>query len=451
MSLNGRFYRFSCLLIVAGIMLTSVALYAQNTVSGELTGTVTDPSGAVLPSVAVTLKSQDTGQTLTTTSSSAGFFRFALLRPGNYTVSTSPSGFAPVSRTAVVSLGQVTNLVLQAVLAGQATTVEVTAGAPLLQTENGNVTANFSQEQIASLPAPGNDMTNYALTAPGVTLSTGGGYGNFSAYGLPGTSNLFTVNGSDNNDPFNGLNNSGASNNTLGTNELQEMTIVTNGYTAQYGRAAGANVNYSTKSGTNSFHGNAEWEWNGRYLNANDWFQNNGGTPRSFANSNMWLGSIGGPIKKDKLFFFFDSEGMRYVLPSSNPVFVPSQQFETATLAKIPASEHPFYTNMFSLFNNAIGISRAQPITAAQDPQLGCGAVAVGGLGSTVPCALTYQGGGSNKNTELETTFLNTRRCCRSGWLLGLSSFIRQCSTSRGDKGYASLIVATYCLSSAVR
>jgi hypothetical protein len=417
MSMSGRFRRLSCLLIVAGVMLTSSALFAQNTISGELTGTVADPSGAVLPSVTVTLKSQDTAQTQTTTTTAAGFFRFALLRPGTYAVSATPTGFAAISREAVVSLGQVTNIKLAPALAGTTEVMEVTADAALLQTENANVTANFSQQQIAALPTPGNDMTNYALTAPGMTLSTGGGYGNFTAYGLPGTSNLFTVNGSDNNDPFNGLANSGASNNSLGTNELQELTIVSNGYTAQYGRAAGANINYSTKSGTNQFHGNAEWQWNGDSLNANDWFNNNSGTPRPFANSNMWAGSIGGPIKKDKLFFFFDSEGMRYVLPGGGPHFIPTTTFANDTLAHIGAtqpSQLPFYQQFFKLYAGASGASRAVPVTSATDPSLGCGdfsgAASTGGnyagtVGGnpgtgTVPCASEFYGGGNNKNTE---------------------------------------------------
>src|SRR5271157_1234042 len=118
----------------------------------------------------------------------------------------------------------------------------------------------FDPSQLENLPAPGNDMTAYALTAPGVTVSTGGGYGNFSVFGLPGVSNLYTINGTDNMDPYLNLNNSGASNLTLGSNEIQEAAVVLNGYTGQYGRQAGAQVNYITKSGGNTFHGNAMWQ-----------------------------------------------------------------------------------------------------------------------------------------------------------------------------------------------
>src|ERR1035441_2056919 len=239
-------------LAIISLLLPGVAK-AQNIVSGEITGTVTDPSGAVVPNVKIVLTSAATAQAMTTTTTSAGLFRFPLLTPGKYNISASPAGFAAINRSVEVALGRVTNITLAANVAGTKETVVVEAAGAMMQTEDANVTANFSQEQLALLPAPGNDMTNYALTAPGVAVSTGGGYGNFSAFGLPGTSNLYTVNGSDDNDPFNGLNNSGASNNTLGTNELEQMTIVTNGYSGQYGRSAGANINYATKSGSNQF------------------------------------------------------------------------------------------------------------------------------------------------------------------------------------------------------
>ena len=125
--------------------------------------------------------------------------------------------------------------------------------------------------------------------------STGGGYGNFSAFGLPATSNLFTINGNDYNDAFLNLNNSGSSNLLLGGNELQEVAVVSNGYTGQYGRQAGAQVDYTTKSGTNAFHGDAVYDWTGRALNANDPLNKAFGGTRPFENNNQWAAGLGGP------------------------------------------------------------------------------------------------------------------------------------------------------------
>ena len=142
------------------------------------------------------------------------------------------------------------------------------------------------------------------------------------------------------NDPFLNLNNSGATNLFLGSNDVREATVVNNGYSGEYGELAGANVNYVTKSGSNSFHGNAEYFWNGRVLNANDWFNNNTtpATPRPFDNANQWAASIGGPIRKNKTFFFMDTEGLRLLIPTAQPVNVPSAAFEAATIANLSAN-----------------------------------------------------------------------------------------------------------------
>ena len=377
---------------------------AQSVVSGEIDGTVTDPAGAVVPNASVNLSSPTTGTNESTTTSSTGTFRFALVKPGSYTLTVSVTSFKTVKLTVIAALGQATSIPVKLEVGTQSQSVEVTAESPLLHTENANLATSVDAKTIDLLPSPGQDITNYAMTTPGVSLSTGAGYGNFTANGLPGTSNLYTVNGNDYNDPYLNLNNSGASNLLLGANELQEITVVTNGYTGEYGRQAGANVNYTTKSGSNQFHGNATWFWNGRYLNANDWFNNGGGDPaiasapaaRPFANSNQWAGSFGGPIKKDKLFFFYDNEGLRYVLPSGGaPTVVPTSAFESAVLTNLAATNPsvvPFYQTIFKLYDGAPGSASAVPLNGAA----GCGDFT--GLGTA--CAKTFRSAQNNLNTE---------------------------------------------------
>src|SRR5262250_2277046 len=401
--------RLLCLGIVLALALTTSVVFAQSLISGEITGVVTDSTGAVVPNATVTLKSKEMGTTQTVTTNAAGDLRFPLLRPGIYTVTVKATGFSVATEDVTVGVGQVTTASLQLRVGTASETIEVSGAAPLLQTENANLATTYTPSQIENIPSPGGDLTNFALSAPGAVLSTGAGYGNFTAYGMPGTSNLFTVNGGDMNDPYSNLNNSGSSNNMLGQNEVQEVAIVHNGYTGQYGRAAGANMNFTTKSGGNSFHGNAKWDWNGRYLNANDWFNNATGTPRTFANANQWGGSLGGPIVKNKLFWFFDSEGLRYVLPAGGvPVYIPTTQFANAVLANLQANqpnEVATYQKMFQLYAGAPGASAAVPNPGTG----GCGDLAANGTtlingiafgAGGAPCTATFRSEVNNLNIE---------------------------------------------------
>src|SRR6202050_1761137 len=296
---------------IALLLLLPTLLSAQSVITGGLTGIVTDPSGSVIAGAGVNLKNQSTSEIQSATTGSNGAYQFTLLKPGIYVVSVSQTGFKQVTETVEVLLGQTALANVKLEVGAISETVTVTEEGALLQTEDANISSNFDTNQIQNIPNPGGDITYVAQTVPGITMnnSTGGGYGNFSAFGLPGTSNLFTVNGNDYNDAFLNLNNSGSSNLLLGGNELQEVAVVTNGYTGEYGRQAGAQVNYSTKSGTNSLHGDAVYKWNGSSLNANDFFLNAGGVPKPFENNNEWAASLGGPIKKNKLFFFVNTEG----------------------------------------------------------------------------------------------------------------------------------------------
>lgn len=397
-----RSYSFPLLFVL--LVMTAVALalsnaaLGQSLTSGGVIGTITDPSGAAVPNATVTLKNQDTGATQTATTNDTGAYRFALLNPGNYQVSTSAQGFQQVQQATAVAVGQVSTVNMKLAVATASQTVEVTAQGAPIQTDNGNVSTTISPEIIANMPNPGNDLTYYVQTAPGATMNTQGGYGNSATYGISATSNLFTVDGMNENDPFLNLSNSGATNLLLGSNDVQTASVVNNGYTGEYGTLAGANVNFVTKSGTNKFHGNAEYFWNGSVLDANDWFNNNSGTPRPFVNANQWAASIGGPVVKDKTFFFLDTEGLRLLIPISTPVNIPSPQFQSATLANLASSgnsaEIPFYNQIFSLYNNAPGASRA----GNNLPAGGCdGSVTLAG---GAPCALEFQSNINNLTTE---------------------------------------------------
>lgn len=423
---------FAILSVTAALLLVFFVANAaaQSIVSGDISGTVTDPSGAVVSGATVTIKNNATGAVQTTTTNATGFYRFSLLKPATYVVTVTQTGFQTTTRTVQVSVGQVTRADAKLTVGQSSQTVEVTAQTPVIQTDNGNVQSSFNAAQIDALPNPGGDITYVAQTAPGINVnaSSGGGYGNFTANGTPGNANLFTVNGNDNMDPYLNLNNSGASNLTLGANELQDATVTTNGYTGEFGRNAGAQLNYGTKSGTNALHGNLSYLWTGAALNARDWF-NNGPNPNSA--SQQWAASVGGPIVKDKIFFFLNTEGLHLKLPTSQNVFIPSPQYQAFTVnSGLPgvgaANQIPFYQKMFGLWNGATGAATSGPVTDLANLDLGCGAPAfplssnpagppvlgydnstptgvameAAGFGTTVPCANQFRSSALSPSRE---------------------------------------------------
>ncbi len=251
--------------MLTGLVLLSTQVFGQGLTSGSISGAVSDPSGAAISGASVDILSLETGAKQSTTTNPAGEFHFALLRPGRYTVSAVTAGFEKSQRNVEVSIGGDVNASFTLTIGQTTQTVEVTEAAPLVSGEASNNTT-FSAAQVAQLPSAGGDITNIAFTAPGVIVNGTGGYGNFTMNGLPATSNLFTINGENDMDPYFNINNSGASNLTLGQNEIQEATVVANAYSGQYGQLSGAQVTYITKSGTNQFHGNTTYFSNGRYL-----------------------------------------------------------------------------------------------------------------------------------------------------------------------------------------
>jgi hypothetical protein len=392
---------FLILLILLLELSQSNLLNAQNATSGGLTGVVTDPSDAVVPGANVELSDNAKGIRQAKTTNPDGEYLFSFVAPGNYTVTVTHPGFRTISQTLDVNLGPPSTLNIRVAIIGAHATVNVTEQAPLIYAENGDALSTMDTLQISQVPNPGNDLTYIAQTAAGAVMNTDGGVevGNFSILGMPGTSNLFTVNGMTYTDTGGNVNVSSATNLLLGMNEVQEATVVSNGYSGQVGVLAGANVNYITKSGGNEFHGNTLYFWNGRALNANNWINNATSVPRPFDNANQWAGSIGGPIKKDRIFFFFDTEGLRLLVPLANQqVVLPSPQFQAATIANIDSRFGPtsasdtFYKQIFALYDGAPGANRAEPggFSPSQDPTGCTGFTLPNGLGTTVPCALHY-------------------------------------------------------------
>jgi hypothetical protein len=395
-------------LFIVLLVIFSLAIFsrgnssAQTTTSGALAGVVTDPSAAVIPDAVVAIRDNAKGTIQSAKTDGYGVYRFFFLAPGRYTLTVSHDGFQAERRELDVLLGPPGTMNFSLEIAKANTTLQVTGEAPLLQAENGDVSTTMNSQQVSEVPNPGNDLTYIAQTAPGVLMNIDAGYG-FSILGMPSTSYLFTIDGMNSNENGGNTAIGGLLGLLLGQNQIQEATIVTTGYSGQFGGAAGGNMNYITKSGSKEFHGNAQYYWNGRVFNANDWFSNAFGSPRPFDIANQWAGSLGGPIKKDKLFFFFDTEGLRLLVPQIFQVVIPSTQFEDATIANIDSAmdstahlrfgptsaTHNFYEKISSLYNAAPGASFATPGGVTPDDPTGCnGFLNLNtGLGVNVPCA----------------------------------------------------------------
>src|SRR5579864_4253653 len=274
----------------------SRVLIAQTTNTGGLTGVVTDQSGAVVPDVDVEIKDNRKGNVQPTKTDREGVYRFFFLAPSPYTLTVTHVGFRGERRAVNVLLGPPGTVNVALEIAKTSSEITVIDEAPNIQAENGDVSTTLNQKQISEVPNPGNDLTYIAQTAPGVIMNSDSGYTggiqggapNFSILGMPGASYSYTMDGMNITDNGQNFIAGGSLGLVLGQNQVEEATVISTGYSAQFGSAAGGNISYMTKSGSNGFHGNAQYYWNGRVLNANDFLSNALGVRRPFSIANQW-------------------------------------------------------------------------------------------------------------------------------------------------------------------
>ncbi len=349
--------RYRTMVAVLGmlLMLSAVMAFGQ-TSNGTISGTVTDPTNAVVANATVTAKSTLTGETHQTTTNASGAYRFEVVSPGVYAVSVAVKGFATKTiRDIDVRASVVTPVNVEMTVGSTSETVEVQAAAAQIQTENGELSHTINESEVSKLPISSLNAYALAATLPGVTtVSDGIDYTNGTSFAVNGTrprSNNFLIEGQDNNDA--GIHGQGLQPNNL--DAIKEVSVMTNSYAAEYGAGGGSVSNLIFKSGSNQFHG-AAWELHrSSALDANDHQNNYYGDPKPPSHENIFGFDIGGPIKKDKLFGFFSYQWDKYRASSQgDPLTLPTAAGVATLQSLLP---NPRIQN----YLNAIGSLRGDP------------------------------------------------------------------------------------------
>lgn len=319
-----------CIPAFLGFFLVATCNLSGQVDEGSINGTVQDTSGAVVANAQVTLVNTDVGLTLETKTSSSGGYSFSPVRIGHYSITVTAQGFAKTTQeNLVVEIAQHLLVNIQLKLGAASETVEVNTAPPLLQTEEASVGQVIGQQEVNALPLNGRNFTFLAQLGAGMQTPQADTRGNaasgaFSANGLRPAQNNYLLDGIDNN--------SNAVDFLNGTNfvilppldAIQEFKVQTADFSAELGRSAGAVLNATIKSGTNSLHG-AAWEFfRNDKLDSADWFEDNNGTAKGELRMNQFGASGGGPILKNKIFFFGDYEGLRRVQGTSQVGTVPT-------------------------------------------------------------------------------------------------------------------------------
>ena len=317
-------------ILVAAALLGGFAapVHAQSQ-QGSVVGTITDSSGAAIPNATLALKNDQTNVSQTATGDSSGNYRFTLVPPGAYTLSVRAQGFTEKQIKGVqVETSKSLEVNAQLNVGTASTTIEVQEQESLVQTATSEIANTVNQRSVDNLPLPTRNVFNLAFLAPQVSP---GMNGNPTAGGMRQASTSYILNGAENNYNFS----AGGYNVTPPLESVGEFTIVTNSMSAQYGRGTGAVISASQKSGTNQIHG-ALYEFNrNRAFRANDFFSNRNGADKAQFNRNQFGGAAGGPIIKDKTFWYFAFDRIDLRTSSNNLFQVPTTNELGAIQAQI--------------------------------------------------------------------------------------------------------------------
>ena len=296
--------------------------------TGSVVGVVKDPTGALIPGVKITATNRATGAQLSGTSNEIGRFEFPQLAPASYSLVAEYAGFKRTIVTAVVEVDQITHLDLVLQVGDVVQEVEVAEVSPILETDKSTMSSVVESRTISQLPLNARQYLDLALTAPGVLPSAAGVQGGgFNVSGARSQSNVFLLDGVSNVDT--------QVNSALGnfriTDAVQEFAVQTSVATAEFGRGTGGQVSIVTKSGTNEFHGSVFEFLRNDALDAADFFTNRSGGTKAPLHRNQYGATFGGPIMKNKTFFFGSWEGFRQVSPQVSATRVPTDA-ERATV-----------------------------------------------------------------------------------------------------------------------
>jgi hypothetical protein len=356
-SKNSRFV-FAVAFVVCPLLATNTGL--GQTSAAVLTGIVEDSTGAVLPNVTVSIRDADRNTTQSATTNGTGTYVLAALNPGNYSIAAESPGFKRFVREGVViQLNQVARIDIRLDLGSFEETIEVKEAVPLLETETSGRGYLIDRQKIIELPLNGRDYNQLALLAPGVAPSTP----RLAALNFKGAINVNGNRAFSNTFLLDGVDNVSYSSSYRGENvqivqpsveALQEFKIQTNAYSAEFGRGSGAVVNAAIRSGINSIHGSVYEFFRNDALDANNFFSNAFGAPKPERRRNQFGGALGGPIVKDKIFWFGDYEGLREREGAPQARAVPSV-LEKAGLFSSPVVD-PFAAGKPVFSRNASGM-----------------------------------------------------------------------------------------------